>query len=530
MKLNIKDILQKVASDIVNHPAVQKLLEIIANQSKKIEELEEEIRRLKCIPGKPNIKPSGVEKNNMSNRTNPKDKRPGSEKRSKTKEKKDFQDIIIEPENVQKDWKFKDYNDYHVQELELRVINLRFKLKTYITPEGDYKVGKLPKEYEGTHFGPVIHQYIIHQYHHCRVTEPLLLEQLHEIGLDISAGTLNEIICGKEIFHIEKEELLQTGISLSDYIQSDDTGARHKGKNGYCTVIANEYFTYFKSCDTKSRINFLEILRTSNYEDYCINQYALDYMRAQGMPRKYLFMFEFLRGCIYVNKTEWVLKLEELEIKVDYAKRIATEGALVGSLMEHEINKNIAVISDDAGQFNILQHGLCWIHTERNIQKIHCFTDEHEKLLEDKLKELWQFYKELKTYKLQPCVQKKGELEKKFNDIFQNPTGFFSLDQVLEKVVKNKDELLLVLNRPEIPLHNNTSERDIREYVIKRKISGSTRSNHGRSARDTFASLKKTCRKLNISFWKYLEDRFTLKNEIPNLAESLAKKLTVQLE
>jgi hypothetical protein len=72
---------------------------------------------------------------------------------------------------------------------------------------------------------------------------------------------------------------------------------------------------------------------------------------------------------------------------------------------------------------------------------------------------------------------------------------------------QNKGELLLVLERPEIPLHNNLSERDIREYVKKRKISGSTRSDAGRRCRDTFASLKKTCRKNGISFWEYLLDR-----------------------
>jgi hypothetical protein len=84
---------------------------------------------------------------------------------------------------------------------------------------------------------------------------------------------------------------------------------------------------------------------------------------------------------------------------------------------------------------------------------------------------------------------------------------------------ENKKELLLVLERPEIPLHNNLSESDIREYVKKRKISGSTRSEMGRRARDTFTSLKKTCRKLSLSFWDYLLDRLANKNNIPFLPE-----------
>jgi len=92
------------------------------------------------------------------------------------------------------------------------------------------------------------------------------------------------------------------------------------------------------------------------------------------------------------------------------------------------------------------------------------------------------------------------------------------LNQALKRLHKNKAELLRVLERPEIPLHNNTSERDIREYVKKRKISGSTRSEDGRRCRDTFASLKKTCRKLGISFWQLLEDRLSGRNTLPPLA------------
>jgi hypothetical protein len=72
---------------------------------------------------------------------------------------------------------------------------------------------------------------------------------------------------------------------------------------------------------------------------------------------------------------------------------------------------------------------------------------------------------------------------------------------------RNKRELLLVLERPDLPLHNNLSEGDIREYVKRRKISGGTRSEDGRRCRDTFASLKKTCRKLGVSFWSFLTDR-----------------------
>ena len=91
------------------------------------------------------------------------------------------------------------------------------------------------------------------------------------------------------------------------------------------------------------------------------------------------------------------------------------------------------------------------------------------------------------------------------------------LNLALGRLYENKSELLLVLDRPEIPLHNNLSESDIREYVKRRKINGSTRSELGRRCRDTFISLKKTCRKLDVSFWDYLLVRLYKNNEIPPL-------------
>ncbi len=141
--------------------------------------------------------------------------------------------------------------------------------------------------------------------------------------------------------------------------------------------------------------------------------------------------------------------------------------------------------------------------------------------------QLWDFYQELKTYKTlspQHQQQQKAGLEERFDQIFTQITFFETLNQVLKRLYRRKAELLKVLDRPDLPLHNNASEQDIREFVTKRKISGSTRSESGRRCRDTFASLKKTCRKLGVSFWEYLKDRVSGKNLIPTLGVLIAQK------
>ncbi|HDH13119.1 MAG TPA: transposase, partial [Nitrospirae bacterium] len=163
---------------------------------------------------------------------------------------------------------------------------------------------------------------------------------------------------------------------------------------------------------------------------------------------------------------------------------------------------------------NILLHALCWIHAERTIHKIVPFTDNQRSALESVRQRIWKFYADLKLYKENPAQEKKIQLQDRFDEIFQEETCFVTLNLALKRLYKNKTELLLVLDRPEIPLHNNASETDIREYVKRRKVSGGTRSDAGRKCRDTFTSLKKTSRKLNISFWLYLNDRIGSLNAI----------------
>ena len=83
-----------------------------------------------------------------------------------------------------------------------------------------------------------------------------------------------------------------------------------------------------------------------------------------------------------------------------------------------------------------------------------------------------------------------------------------ALDRLLARLHANKAELLMVLDRPEIPLHTNGSENDLRSHVTRRKISAGTRSEIGRDCRDTFLSLGKICDKLGIAIWDYLGSRF----------------------
>jgi hypothetical protein len=308
------------------------------------------------------------------------------------------------------------------------------------------------------------------------------------------------------------------GLRVSRHIHVDDTGARHQGKNGYCTHIGNDWFAWFESTQSKSRINFLQLLR-GGHVDYVLNGMALEYMAAQKLPSsvRSRLSTEGEVDEVFADKPQWQAALKRWGITDERHMRIATEGVLLGSVLMHGINPELAIVSDDAGQFNVLLHALCWIHAERVLAKLVGFNDDQRAALEQVRTVVWELYRDLRAFKAAPTAKARRALEKRFDDLCATRTCFASLNHALERMGKNKSELLLVLKRPDLPLHNNLSEGDIREYVKRRKISGGTRSDDGRRGRDTFASLKKTCRKLGVSFWNFLTDRIGGQGLIPAL-------------
>lgn len=501
-------------------PNVIQLLEVSHYQRELIQALRDEIAQLKGNKAKPKIRPSNMDKNAEKGKcgNSSKDKkRSGSDKRKKTKDIKIHKTEIIEAENIPTGSEFKGYKDFVVQDIAINSHNTLYRMKRWQIPSGNYVEGELPSSVKG-HFGSELVSYTLYQYYQCHVTQPLLLEELHEFGIDISSGQISNILIGDhDDFHAEKDDILSTGLEISSYIQTDDTGARHNGKNGYCTHVGNEFFAWFESTDSKSRINFLKLLRAGN-TDYVLNADAIEYMGEQKLPKRELWLLKSCLNRIFGDEATWQQHLNAMEICKKRHVKIATEGALLGAVTAKGFNKELVILSDDAGQFNVLLHALCWIHAERAINKLGYFSERQHQIIESKRNQVWDFYAELKEYKKQQNESKAAELEARFDHIFTTKTSYISLDIALERIYDNKDELLLVLKRPEIPLHNNASESDIREYVKKRKISGGTRSSPGRKSRDTFTSLKKTCRKLGVSFWDYLNDRVTGKGTLAQLS------------
>jgi hypothetical protein len=222
----------------------------------------------------------------------------------------------------------------------------------------------------------------------------------------------------------------------------------------------------------------------------------------------------------------WQKQLDTWQIKSANHRRLVTEAALFGSLLAHDLYVNQPLVSDDAAQFKVLglMVALCWLHAERHVARLIPLNRREQKAYDKTRDAIWRYYQRLKAYRASPTPRRKTRLERDFDRLFQQRTGFPELNEALRKIHAKKENLLLVLEHPELPLHNNPSESDIRQYVKKRKISAGTRSDLGRRCRDTFLSLKTTCRKLGVAFWRYLRDRIHGLNTIPPLCDLIRQK------
>jgi hypothetical protein len=485
----------------------ERLLAENAELKQTVADLRAEIAKLKGVKERPVIRPSGMEQRTEPKSTEKTGKR--GVKPRKTERLVIDEDRVIQA-NVPAGSRFKGYEDFVVQDLVLRPHVVRIRRERWLAPDGQTVLAPMPAGVAG-HFGPELRRFVLLQYHQGQVTMPRLVTQLRAIGIVISKRQVVRLLnADTGPFVEEARAVLRAGLETAPWISVDDTGARHQNRNGYGTQIGNDHFAAFMTTASKSRLNFLEV-RRAGYADYVINAEALAYMRQRALAGPVIAALADHPDRHFADEAAWLdhlrrLGITDLEVNPEPV-RIATEGALWGAIKAHGLLPDTVILSDDAGQFAIENHALCWVHAERLIHKLDTFTDQQYAARQRVRALVWWFYADLKAYRRDPDPRRRTALRARFDRIFRRRTGFATLDRLLERLYANKDELLRGLDHPQVPLHTNGSERDLRPHVIKRKISGGTRSDQGRECRDAFLGLLLTCAKLGVSFWGFLGHR-----------------------
>ncbi len=508
----------------------------LAAQKAEIGALKDEIAILKGLKPRPKIRPSRMEDGTDDDRkpgdkrTSKGEKKPrnGGDRSLRTGDLSIDEERILKPDGLPAGSRFKGRKRYVVQDLVIIPHVVRYHRERYVTPDGKTVIAPLPFGIVG-HYGPTLVCYVLDQHYEQKVPEPKILAFLHAVGIKISAAQLNGLLTeGKEQFHAEKDTILKVGLEVSSSITVDDTGARHQNQNWVTTHIGNDLFAWFMTTKSKSRRNFLELILQAGVLSWRVNKAAEEWWREKtNISAAAIAALIAADTKAFDERDAWESHLNALGITGPGTRVLATEGALWGAIVEQGLLDGKAIISDGAPQFAIGIHGRCWIHAERLIQRINCGTDGQRSLVKRARGRVWTLYRALKAYKLNPDPAAKKRLAARFDRVFNRTTGFVPLDGVLDRLFKIKEKLLLVLDRPDVQLHTNGSEGDIRCRVEERKISGCTRGEEGKRCNDTFASIDKTLRKHRITLWRYLRDRFGLPGrKVPPIANIIRDAAT----
>jgi len=431
---------------------VTALLRKVADLERIVSAQRDEIARLKGLKGCPSIKPSEMEQATTG-------KRPGL-KRGK-RGPKPAPRVVVEDQNLTPELtaaersgaRFKGYQNYVVQDLMISPRLIRYRRERWVTADGRAVTAPLPAGIRG-HFGPDLCRFVLTQYHQCQVTIPRLVAQLRSIGVAISKRQVMRLLNeGQESFVAEARDVLRSGLATAPWLTVDDTGARHKAKNGFCTQIGNDHFTSFTTTGSKSRLNFLTLLR-GGHNDYVINQDALDYMRDRALSDQVIRQLANHPDRYFADHAAWSGHLERLGIAPLTVKPnpllIASEGALWGSIRSHGFLDTTVIVSDGAGQFEVGQHASCWIHTERLVHKLDGFNARDRQAQQHLRGLIWNYYRDLKAYRDNPSPTRRTSLRARFDRIFRRRTGAVMLDRLLKRIHANRHDLLMVLDRPEI--------------------------------------------------------------------------------
>jgi len=503
---SIIDLLQEQARIIQEQTRIiQGQAEQIATLKKTVQDLKDEIARQKKMPKRPKFRPGGGDPNSRSGKPGDAAGGGGSNSVNKMAPQKIQQEIRIKALDIPPGARFKGYQDYAVQELEIIPKDVIYKLEVWQAPDGSVIRAVLPQEAQGSHFGHQLRA-LLHNLYALGMTEPGLFDLLREHGIEISEGQVHNILMNEsEGFHEESEKILTAGKEKAPYIRTDDTGAKHRHKNEYCTHIGGEYFAYFTTSSSKSRANFLKILLQGK-EGYQINEAFIWHLFQCGVADDLLNHFEDHVGKKYRSKKGLNRLLNHLGIENKKLRLQCLEAGLIGFISATILKPGQVLLSDRAGQFAVFDHAGCWVHMERPLRKLEIATPEAERELEQVRGAIWNLYAKLKEAALTQTG--KGEVHQLYDQLIAMKSISPGINDVIATFAKYREEMLKALDHPGLPLHNNDSERDIRGVAKRRNISGSTKSEEGKAFRDGLMTLKQTCARLGLSFCGYLTKWF----------------------
>ncbi|WP_448338108.1 IS66 family transposase [Chloroflexus aurantiacus] len=388
--------------------------------------------------------------------------------------------------------------------------------------EADPTLGQFAFALAATALVPVL-------YHGLNTSEPKIVEFLNYVGIAIADGQVsNMLVKNQELFHAEKDAVYQAGLASSPWQHIDETGTRVNGVNQHCHAVGNPLFTAYVTTEKKDRQSVINVLTNGRPRTYLLLPESIEWLCEARVSEAVLARVSLLPQAQTFDEAQFTQLLDtQLGDVNDQHRRLILEAALITAYYhQSEVPIVHTLIGDHAPQFKqvTVDLALCWIHDAQHYKKLEPAVAHHRQLLEQFTTRYWDFYRQLRDYRQNPAAEHILRLETEFDQLFSTVTGYAALDRRIALTRDNKAALLLVLHHPELPLHNNPIEIEMRRRVRKRDVSFGPRTDEGKRAWNTFATLLATTQKLGVSFYRYVYDRVSAANQIPNLADLITQR------
>ena len=503
----------------------------LRSAQEEIQHLRDEINRLKGEQGKPDLKPNTppppADHSSERERRQPTERVKRGKRASITINREEV--ARLDPASLPEDAVFKGYEDVIVQDIVIRTDNVLFHKEVFYSPsEHKSYRAPLPRGYRGE-FGPGVKALALVLYFGCLMSEAKIRELLVNVGIQIAEGTVsNLLIKDQAAFHTEKAAVLRSGVRSAPWQQIDDTPTRLNGHNHYCQIVCNPLYTIYQTTAAKDRLTILDVLRGGQPRRFRLNAEALAYLdqvQLSQVTRARLVQLPWEQDLDEATLAG-LLTTHLPQIPEQQRKWIQDALAVAAYHAQTEWPVVRLLLGDDAPQWSWLTEelALCWVHEGRHYKKLTPWVAAHREALSAFQDQFWEFYDELLAYREQPSPVERARLTAAFDTLFATTTDYWALTERIAKTRAKKTALLLVLEHPEIPLHNNAAELGARQRVRKRDVSFGPRTAEGAQAWDTFMSLADTTRKLGVSFYHYIHDRIRGDQQIPPLADLIDER------
>tara|TARA_X000001036_G_C20667858_1_gene801361 strand:+ start:435 stop:2060 length:1626 start_codon:yes stop_codon:yes gene_type:complete len=494
-----------------------------------VQKLKNEVNILKGEQGTPKIRKQ-TSKDPKNHSSENERKRPTGPKKKKGKKKNEVKIDrkvvldVIDKSKLPDDVVFHSYETNIFQNIIIKTDNVEFTRRVYYSASLNKTfIADLPDGYYGG-FGPETRALVISLAHDAKMTQPNIRKTLKAHGIKMSKATVSRILTNKiETFHDEKKAIVSAGLKSTPFQHLDDTSARVNGVNHYTHVLCNQFYSAYFTVKKKNRLSVLEIL-TQEELMFSFTEESFNLMLDLGLSEKNLVLLKHFIKSETLARPEVDMVLNELfppsnKKKYKTQRKVILESAAI-VFYRSTPNAIQFLVCDDAPQFNhiALHKALCWIHEGRHYKKLIPILELHKTILEEFRTRFWEYYHRLLDYTENPSNDEAASLSEEFNLLFSTKTGYDDLDERIALTLAKQDRLLLVLQYPFLPLHNNPAELAARTPARSRDINLQTKNERGTKAKDTFFTIVETAQKLGVSVYHYILDRLTQRYEMPSLA------------